>query len=78
MSRLREKRELMQRIGIARGELERLRLSLEEAYAAFNSTSDPEILEACILEISALHSRYGAALKNIKSMDGDKVKWQSQ
>ncbi len=78
MSRTKEKRELMERIGTARGELERLRLSLSEAYSSFNSTSDPEILEACILEISALQSRYSAALRNIKSMDGDKIKWRSR
>ncbi len=78
MSGIKEKRELRRCLGLARGELEELRLSLEAAYAAFNSTSDPELLEACILEISALRRRYSAALRNIKSMDGDKVKWQSQ
>ncbi len=78
MSRIKEKRELMERIGAARGELERLRLSLSEAYSCFNAASDPEIVEACILEISALRSRYSAALRNIKTMDGDRIKWRSR
>lgn len=78
MSRIKEKRELMERIGMARSELERLRLSLSEAYSCFNAASDPEIVEACILEISALQSRYSAALRNIKTMDGDKIKWRSR
>lgn len=78
MSRIREKRELRERIGLARSELERLGLRLSQTYELFNSTSDPDLLEACILEISALRSRYSAALRNIKSMDGDKVKWRSQ
>lgn len=78
MSRIKEKRELMERLAAAQGELERLKLNLGAAYDLFNSTSDPELLEACILEISALHARYSAALRNIKSMDGDKVKWRSQ
>lgn len=78
MSRIKEKRELMARLAAAQSELERLRLSLGETYSLFNSTSDPEILEACILEISALRRRYSAALKNIKSMDGDKIQWRSQ
>ncbi len=78
MSRIKEKRELMERIGMARSELERLRLSLSEAYNCFNAASDPEIVEACILEISALQSRYSAALRNIKTMDGDKIKWRSR
>ncbi len=78
MSRIRERRELMERLGTARRELDSLGLSLREAYRCFNLSSDPEILEACILEISALQSRYSAALRNIKSMDGDKIKWQSR
>ena len=78
MLRIREKRELRLRLGQAQRELDELRLGLEQSYRAFNTTSDPEILEACILEISALRARYSAALRNIKSMDGDKIKWQSQ
>jgi len=78
MSWIREKRELKRRIALAVGELEQLRLSLEQSYCAFNSASDPEILEACILEIAALRNRYSAALRNIKSMDGDKIKWRSR
>ena len=75
---IKEKRELRRSLALARGELEGLRLSLEQRYILFNSVSDPEILEACILEIAALRSRYSAALRNIRSMDGDKIKWQSQ
>ena len=78
MSRLRERRELRQNLAGARLELDSLRLSLEQSYTTFNSTTDPEILEACILEISALRARYSAALRNLKSMDGDKIKWRSQ
>ena len=78
MLRIKEKRELRRSIALARDELEQLRESLEQSYSAFNSTSDPEILEACILDFSALRRRYSAALRNIKSMDGDKIKWQSR
>ncbi|MBR2879109.1 MAG: DUF2508 domain-containing protein [Oscillospiraceae bacterium] len=76
MSRIRERRELRRRFAIALEELEALNLNLRDAYRCFNTSTDPEILEACILEISALHSRRSAALRNIKSMDGDKIKWQ--
>ena len=78
MSAAGEKRELRRRLGLAMGELEELQLSLGHSYHAFNSTSDPEILEACILEIAALRRRYSALLRSIKSMEGDKIKWQSQ
>jgi len=78
MSRMKEKRIIMEKLGAARQELEALQLGLREAYICFNQSSDPEILEACIHEISALSSRCSAAWRNIKSMDGDKVKWQSR
>ena len=78
MSAIREKRELRRRLGSAMDELEELQLSLGHSYHAFNSTSDPEILEACILEIAALRRRYSAVLRNIRSMEGDKIKWQLQ
>lgn len=76
MSRIKERRELRRRFAIAMEELEALNVSLRDSYRCFNESTDPEILEACILEISALHSRRSAALRNIKSMDGDKIKWQ--
>ena len=50
----------------ARAELEELRRELGSAYEVFNATLDPQLLEACILEISALHARYSSALKNLK------------
>ncbi|MBE7017487.1 MAG: hypothetical protein E7420_04945 [Ruminococcaceae bacterium] len=76
MSRIRERRDIRRRFASALEELEALNVSLRDAYRCFNTITDPEILEACILEISALHSRRSAALRNIKSMDGDKIKWQ--
>ena len=78
MSRMKEKRLLREKLSAAMQELESLKKRLDGAYRAFNQGTDPELLEACILEISALHSRYSATLRNIKSMDGDKIKWQSQ
>ena len=71
MSRLR-RREERENLDHARRELAELRESLSAAYDVFNATVDPQLLEACILEISALHVRYSSALKNIKSMDGEK------
>ena len=76
MSKIKQRRELRRRLAVALEELEALSESLRDAYRCFNTCTDPEILEACILEISALHSRRSAALRNIKSMDGDKIKWQ--
>ena len=43
-----------------------IRNSLDEAYTHFNSTTDPEALDACIYEISALRARYNTALKHYR------------
>ncbi|MEG0778461.1 MAG: hypothetical protein RR147_04530 [Oscillospiraceae bacterium] len=40
--------------------------SLDTAYSHFNSTTDPDALDACIYEISALRSRYNTALKHYR------------
>ncbi len=47
-------------------EIGSIRDSLNEAYTQFNSTSDPDALDACIFEISALRSRYNTALKHYR------------
>ncbi|NLW64626.1 MAG: DUF2508 family protein [Clostridiales bacterium] len=51
-------------------EIGRLRDSLDEAYMHFNSTTDPDALDACIYEISALRSRWNTAYKHYKNRFG--------
>lgn len=60
--------EKMRRAELSRcaGEIGTIRESLGEAYSQFNSTSDPDALDACIFEISALRSRYNTALKHYR------------
>ena len=57
-------------IADAGDELGVLRSALSDAYVGFNNTIDPILLEAYILEISALHSKYSLALRNYKSISG--------
>ena len=47
-------------------EIGNIRGSLDEAYQHFNNTADPDVLDACIFEISALRSRYNTALKHYR------------
>ena len=54
-----------------RQELTGLRDSLADAYGLFNRTADPALLEASILEISALLVRYDRLLRDIKNLNGD-------
>jgi len=55
----------------AASELDALGEALRRAYALFNRTDDPALLEASILEIGALQSRYGSVLRNIKTLNGE-------
>ncbi|MEG1242789.1 MAG: hypothetical protein RSD32_07505 [Oscillospiraceae bacterium] len=47
-------------------ELSGIQSSLDEAYIQFNNTVDPDALDACIFEISALRSRYNTTLKHFR------------
>jgi hypothetical protein len=63
---LREKRKRRSELRQAKAELEEMHVELGEAYASFNSISEPELLDACIYQISALRSRYDTALRRMK------------
>ena len=49
-------------------EMHEIRSQLQCAYSAFNSVTDPDMMDACIFEISALKSRYNYAVANIRNM----------
>lgn len=54
----------------ARHELRNMQNSMEHAYSVFNHTVDPDLLEASILEMRALQSRYDHLLRNMKKQYG--------
>ena len=64
--RMRDNRKRRAALQQAREELEEMRVELGEAYASFDSISEPELLDACIYQISALRSRYNTALRRMK------------
>ena len=49
-------------------ELNDIRLQLRLAYAAFDNTTDCDMMDACIYEINALKSRYNSAVINVKNL----------
>ena len=51
----------------SQNEINEIRSSLLDAYTSFNSTSDPDLLEAYIYEINALRARYDYALRRAKT-----------
>ena len=50
--------------------LERVRLELNQAYAAFNMADDADLVESCVFEINALKARYNYLLKQAKWIEG--------
>lgn len=54
----------------AKMEIGRLTDCLDEAYLHFNTTNDPDALDACIFEIGALRSRLNAAYKHYREKFG--------
>ena len=54
-------------------ELREIRSKLGRAYSAFDNVTDPNIMDACIFEISALRSRYNYAVMSIKNMNSEEI-----
>ena len=49
-------------------ELNDIRLQLRRSSAAFDNTTDCDMMDACIYEINALKSRYNSAVINVKNL----------
>jgi len=60
------------------GELNATRGELANAYARFNYTVEPELVEACVYEINAIQSRYGYLLRVIKENGGGTAAFEAQ
>ena len=61
-----ERRQLME--GMAR-----TRIELNQAYAEFNTHSDPDLVDSCVFAINALRSRYSYFIRQMKLLDEGKV-----
>lgn len=62
-----DKKTLSAELKLAVAELGSVRLSLDDAYQTFDTVTDPNTMDACILEITALKSKYNCAVRNIKA-----------
>lgn len=67
MSKAAQRRERRDRQAAMVRELSELRAGLDGAYSVFNHTADQEMVEASILEIGALQSKYSCLLRSLKS-----------
>ena len=50
--------------------LSQTRALIAQAYAGFNATGDPDLIESYVYEINALQSRYTYLLRRVKALDG--------
>jgi len=51
-------------------ELDEISTAIVQAYRSFNSTLDPQLMDACIFEINALRTRRNAILKEMRQQGG--------
>ena len=50
--------------------LDRTRVLINQAYAGFNGTDDPDLIESYVFEINALQARYAYLLRRVKGLEG--------
>ena len=50
--------------------LERTRVLINQAYAGYNGTDDPDLIESYVYEINALQARYAYLLRRVKGLEG--------
>ena len=53
-----------------KAELEEARAELAQAYSRFNAAVDPELVESCIYQISAVKARCNYLIRAIKTREG--------
>ena len=49
--------------------LAKTRTLLSQAYAGFNGTGDPDLLESDVVEINSLQARYSYLLRRVKELE---------
>ena len=54
--------------------LDRTRVLINQAYAGFNGTDDPDLIESYVFEINSLQARYAYLLRRVKGLEGQVTK----
>lgn len=49
--------------------LTQTRTAINQAYALFNSTGDPDLIESYVYEINSLQARYSYLLRRVKELE---------
>ena len=53
--------------------LSRTQREIEQAYNRFNFTSDPDLVESYVYEITSLQCRYNYLLRRVKELEGQEA-----
>jgi len=56
-----------------RESLSRTQVGINQAYALFNASADPDLVESYVYEINALQARYSYLLRQVKAMEAREV-----
>lgn len=48
------------------------KLSINQAYAGFNTTRDPDLIESYVFEINALQARYSYLLRQVRALEEER------
>lgn len=59
---LQERRQILEALA-------QTRVLINQAYACFNGSSDPDLIESYVYEINALQSRYSYLLRRVREME---------
>ena len=54
---------------ILMSQLDETRCAIHRTYLQFNSTGDPDLIDAAVFEIKAQQARYSYLLRRLKAMD---------
>lgn len=68
--RRRMEREAAAEAHALRDGLGKTRQLINQAYANFNGTGDPDLIESYVFEINALQARYSYLLRRVKELEG--------
>lgn len=68
--RKRAEREREEESRTLRDGLVKTRVLINQAYAGFNGTKDPDLIESYVFEINSLQARYSYLLRRVKELEG--------
>lgn len=67
--RERQIQEAQEEWDILANQLEETRYAIHRTYLQFDSSSDPDLIEAAVFEIKAQQARYSYLLRRLKALD---------